>query len=248
MADDRILKFSEAPSSIQTLKMHSLLRKSASELFHSPTPTQATSVTANLARRRHAGLVLDLPSISQDPLAYPISWSAKNYIAVAFGITVYYQNLDTRKTARLWTLYDRPWDRIHALQWAGSARAGLLALGSISGKVSLCDAGSPQKTMTWPLDSLGKASGIDWIDHSFAVGRESGKISLFDCRAKDGVKSLAGHKAEVCGVRWSHDGSYLASGDQDGAVYIWDARADKYLVGGGEKGRKMRHNGPVKVC
>jgi len=177
-----------------------------------------------------------------------MSWSANNYIAVAFGITVYYQNMDTRKTARLWTLYNNYRDSVQALQWAGSARAGFLALGSTSGKVSLCDAGAPQQTVTWPSDSLGSACAIDWLDHYFAVGRETGKISLFDCRVKDGVKSITGHKAEVNGVRWSHDGKYLASGDQYGAVYIWDARADKFLVGGGEKGRKMKHYGPVKVC
>jgi cell division cycle protein 20 (cofactor of APC complex) len=160
---------------------------------------------------------------------------------------VYYQNLDTSKIARLWSKDGDRWDIIYALQWAGSARSDLLALGTTTGSVSLCDVGAAQATMTWPRDSLGGAGCIDWTDHIFAVGRGNGCISLFDCRSKDGVKNLERHKTQVRGVRWSHDGKYLASGDQDGAVYIWDIRADKFLVGACEKGRKMKHKGPVKV-
>ena len=160
---------------------------------------------------------------------------------------MYYQNLDTRKTARLWSLHPDRSDEMHSLQWAGIARPDLLAFGTTSGRVSLCDAGAPQMTMTWPRDALGGVCGIDWSDYVFAVGRGRGNISLFDCRVKEGVKSLVGHKAKVYGVQWSHDGKYLASGDKDGTVSIWDARADKFLVSAWEKGKKMKHKAPVKV-
>jgi cell division cycle 20, cofactor of APC complex len=246
LADERILNFSDISSSLAAPKIHSLLRISASQLFRSPVQTQTISATSNIGRR--ADLILDGPNITPDPFAYPLSWSTKNYIAVAFGPTVYYQNLDTRVTKRLWSINEDRWEEIHALQWGGSATPHTLALGTTLGRVSLCDAKNDVQTMTWPKDSLGSVGGIDWADHIFAVGRRSGKISLFDSRVKEGVRTLVGHKAKVFGVRWSHDGRYLASGDQDGAVYIWDARAGKFLVGRGEKGRKMQHTGPVKVC
>ena len=247
LADNRILKFSEMPSSIPGTKMQSLLRLSALDLFPSPPPRQATSATTNLAQRSKAVIVLDGPDIATDPFAYPLSWSTKNCLAVTFGACVYYQNLDTRKTVRLWATPEDWLDELHSIQWAGIAQPDLLALGTTSGRVSLCDAGAPQKTMTWPQDLWGGVGGIDWLDHVFAVGRGSGRISLFDCRVKEGVKTLSGHKAKVLGVRWGHNGNYLASGDKDGTVSVWDARADKILVGGSRKGKKMKHKGPVKV-
>ena len=248
LADERILNFSDFSSPIAAPEIHSLFRINALQLFRSPVQTQTMSATSNIGRRRHADLILDGPNISPDPLAYSLSWSTKNYIAVAFGPTVYYQNLDTRVTKRLWSINEDRWEEVHALQWGGSAIPYTIALGTTVGRVSLCDAKIDMQTMTWPKDSLGSVGGIDWADHIFAVGRRSGKISLFDSRVKEGVRTLVGHKAKVFGVRWSHDGRYLASGDQGGAVYIWDARADKFLVGGGEKSRKMKHKGPVKVA
>ena len=61
------------------------------------------------------------------------------------------------------------------------------------------------------------------------------------------MKSLAAHNAKVHDVQWSHDGKCLASGDKDGTVSIWDARADKFLVGAADKERKMKHKAAVKV-
>lgn len=36
------------------------------------------------------------------------------------------------------------------------------------------------------------------------------------------IFSLKGHRQEVCGVKWSWDGAYLASGGNDNKVGIWD--------------------------
>jgi len=32
--------------------------------------------------------------------------------------------------------------------------------------------------------------------------------------------SFAGHKQEICGLKWSFDGNYLASGGNDNKIYI----------------------------
>jgi WD40 repeat protein len=37
------------------------------------------------------------------------------------------------------------------------------------------------------------------------------------------VATLAGHRSEVCGLRWSPDGRQLASGGNDNALLVWDA-------------------------
>lgn len=39
--------------------------------------------------------------------------------------------------------------------------------------------------------------------------------------AEHHVATLAGHTQEVCGLKWSLDGRYLASGGNDNLVNIW---------------------------
>lgn len=227
-------------------KLHSLLRKSASELFELPQPAHgSTSATANILKRQQLTMALDIQGISSNRFAYPISWSTKNYIAVACDDDVYYQDLNTRLVTRMWSAKAN--DELHAIEWAGASMPNVLAMGTAGGKVSLCDAETRKLSMVWPGDSTCAVGGLAWSDTTLAVGRRSGDISLFDSRLQDEVKSLTGHKAKVHGLKWTQDGRYLASGDYDGTVHIWDARADKPLVGEGVKGRKMKHKGPVKV-
>lgn len=46
----------------------------------------------------------------------------------------------------------------------------------------------------------------------------------YDVRTPDQVMCFKGHKDEVCGLKWSPDGSQLASGANDNKVMIWSLR------------------------
>ena len=55
-------------------------------------------------------------------------------------------------------------------------------------------------------------------------GSRTGGIHHHDVRvATHHVATLANHLQEVCGLRWSPDGQYLASGGNDNAVNVWDS-------------------------
>jgi cell division cycle protein 20 (cofactor of APC complex) len=54
-------------------------------------------------------------------------------------------------------------------------------------------------------------------------GSRSGAIHHHDVRVADyHVGTLACHTQEVCGLKWSRDGKYLASGGNDNLLLIWD--------------------------
>ena len=56
-------------------------------------------------------------------------------------------------------------------------------------------------------------------------GSRSGEIHHYDVRQRDMlVGSSQGHSQEVCGLQWSPNGHYLASGGNDCLVNVWDAR------------------------
>ena len=52
---------------------------------------------------------------------------------------------------------------------------------------------------------------MSWMGHTLASGSRDRLIYLRDVRAKEPfVTKLAGHKQEVCGLKWSADESQLA--------------------------------------
>ena len=55
-------------------------------------------------------------------------------------------------------------------------------------------------------------------------GSRSGYIHHHDVRvAEHHIGTLSGHTQEVCGLKWSPDGKYLASGGNDNLLNVWQA-------------------------
>jgi len=60
---------------------------------------------------------------------------------------------------------------------------------------------------------------------SFFSGSRSGNIHHHDVRVSDHhVGTLSGHSQEVCGLKWSPDGKYLASGGNDNVLNVWSGQ------------------------
>lgn len=58
------------------------------------------------------------------------------------------------------------------------------------------------------------------------LSHRSGKIIHHDVRQRDHViLTINAHAQEVCGLKWSNDGQYLASGGNDNMLYIWSSVA-----------------------
>lgn len=48
---------------------------------------------------------------------------------------------------------------------------------------------------------------------------------LFSITATVTERRLAGHRQEVCGLKWSPDNQYLASGGNDNRLYVWNMQS-----------------------
>lgn len=56
--------------------------------------------------------------------------------------------------------------------------------------------------------------------------QRSGKIVHHDVRERDHlISTINAHAQEVCGLKWSPDGQYLASGGNDNMLQIWSSIA-----------------------
>lgn len=58
---------------------------------------------------------------------------------------------------------------------------------------------------------------------------------------------MAGHTQEVCGLKWSPDGSYLASGGNDNLLNIWPADPGRYISQAQPLYTLTHHQAAVKV-
>ncbi|KIM41858.1 hypothetical protein M413DRAFT_445069 [Hebeloma cylindrosporum] len=253
LIDDRVLNFRDEIDTAHPVdNTMTLLRRSASSLFRTAPILRPTSVIENLNKHKHCLLVLDSPGVPLDPEGSPISWSQNNCIAVACKKDIYYQNLDTKAVSHLCGT-DQP-GRLHAIQWGEESSSNLLAFGMSSGNAEFWDSGynGSQKALVHRYSTGSGQSGVGiksiaWNKDLVALGIEDGRISLFDVRAPSNVVDSDRHKSRVLSLKWSTDKNYLASGDSDGIVHIWDKRAGKSLLDLGDGISRIRHKGSVKA-
>jgi len=79
-------------------------------------------------------------------------------------------------------------------------------------------------------------------------GSRSGFIHHHDVRvAQHLVGSLAAHQQEVCGLKWSPDGKYLASGGNDNLLNIWPADPGTFYTSGTPVYTFSQHQAAVKA-
>ncbi|GLB44513.1 putative anaphase-promoting complex subunit 4 WD40 domain [Lyophyllum shimeji] len=255
LSDNRVFTFKgnqeNMPAARDESNMYSMLRRSVCSLFLTPPLRNPSSVTENLAKKKQSILALDGPGIPQDPYASPMSWSRKNFIAIACGVDVFYQDLLSRAVRRLCKVDVENPGGLRTIEWGGPGRETTLALGTTTGVVQLWDAsrgcGCGALLRMWRESQPTGIGGMDWNNDLLAVGSHDGTISLFDVRAKTEAKRVSVHKGKVLGLKWNTDGTMMASSDDVGMVYIWDKRAGKQLLEEGTQGSKMRHRGPVKA-
>lgn len=78
-----------------------------------------------------------------------------------------------------------------------------------------------------------RVGSLAWNHHILTSGSRSGIIHHHDVRVADHhVGTLKIHEQEVCGLKWSHDGRYLASGanDNQGCYYYYYYYKNIYFI------------------
>ncbi|PIL25851.1 transporter [Ganoderma sinense ZZ0214-1] len=246
LADDRVLNFTDGNSEKSSNSYLNRHRFNFHQLLRKPHVVPPTSAEAHLGSRKQFILALDGPGIPSDLFAYPISWSARNAIAVACGLDVYYQDLDTRKISHLFKLPQKQRGRLISIEWS-LTKPNIIAAGTMNGEMQLWDADQTTQLGVWQEDGDADVGGLSWFESTLAIGLGDGAISLHDSRSPTRIGKIETHKDKVHGLKWRHDGNYLASGDQAGVVQIWDARASKSLTVSNRWGSKMKHHSPIKA-
>lgn len=169
--------------------------------------------------------VLDAPELQDDFYLNLVDWGSANILGVGLGSSVYMWNSQSGKVTQLCKLPDN--DKVTSVQWI--QRGSHIAVGTHKGFVQIYDAERSRRLRTM-TGHTARVGALAWNDHILTSGSRDRLIYHRDVRAPDQyLRRLAGHKQEVCGLRWNTEDGQLASGGNDNKLCVWDKLSETPL-------------------
>ncbi|XP_014223832.1 cell division cycle protein 20 homolog isoform X1 [Trichogramma pretiosum] len=165
--------------------------------------------------------ILDAPEIVDDYYLNLVDWSTSNVLAVALGANVYLWNAGTGTIEQLFELEGN--DYVCSVAWI--QEGPYLAVGTTVGNTELWDCSQMKRVRVMNGHSA-RVGSLSWNSHILTSGCRAGQIIHHDVRQREHlVSTINAHAQEVCGLKWSPDGKYLASGGNDNMLQIWQGVA-----------------------
>ena len=162
--------------------------------------------------------ILDAPDVINDYYLNLLDWNSNNLIAVGLGTSVYIWNATTGCISKLCEFPNSNYPS--SLSWSGSLK--YLAVGTSHSEVQIWDT-EAHKLIRTMLGHSFRVGALAWSNPLLTSGSQNGSIIHHDPRIPDHfVCVLSKHRQEVCGLRWSNDYQFLASGGNDNLLCIWD--------------------------
>jgi cell division cycle 20-like protein 1 (cofactor of APC complex) len=171
--------------------------------------------------------ILEAPCIQDDFYLNLVDWSSQNVLAVALKDSVYLLNIGTSCITKLFSAPDE--ELVTSVSWADHGQ--LLAVGTGRGLVHIWDVPS-SKCVRSMIGHKSRVSALSW-NASGVVSSGARDRNIYDRdirQNQDYFLKRSGHKQEVCGLKWSLDGQFLASGGNDNKLIIWDPAAASPLL------------------
>jgi hypothetical protein len=165
-----------------------------------------------------ASRVLDAPGLQDDFYLNVVDWASNDILGVGLQNTLYTL---TSSASNVTKLLDLPLS-VEISSLAFNPLGTLLSVGLSLGTTYLMDPGVG-KVVRMLGGHENKVTCTSWCDGNiFSTGSRDKRVLDHDIRAKeDCVLAHEGHGQEVCGLKWSFDQRYLATGGNDNRVLVW---------------------------
>ena len=168
-----------------------------------------------------------------------LDWSAKDQIAVGCTTSVILWNNNKTQSEVLVNYPCRSNEDdenivekyVSSLIW--SNEGDKLAVGHSLGCVEIYDINKKKMISNYSGHS-GRVGVVSWNGNIISSGSKDCSIITRDIRCKDNDENIIikylGHSQEVCGLKWSFDGTQLASGGNDNNLMIWNLHSTKPIM------------------
>ncbi|KAG2121730.1 WD40 repeat-like protein [Suillus clintonianus] len=179
--------------------------------------------------------VLDAPDLADDFYLNLVDWSSTNVLGVGLGSCVYLWTAHNAAVSKLCDLAGSN-DTVSSVSWV--QKGTMLAIGTLSGRMHIYDANTLQVQRSYNNAHTQRIGALAWNSHVLSSGSRDRMVHHRDVREPSlrPFKRCAGHRQEVCGLKWARDGGPLASGGNDNKVCIWDLRGSKRASVAGSSG------------
>ena len=148
-----------------------------------------------------------------------LDWSSANMLAVGLGSCVYLWDAASGEIELLMETKEES-ENITCVNWMSDGSH--LAIGLSNNDVQLWEV-ERKKCVRTMKGHLARVGALAWNSHVLSSGSRDSNIFHHDVRvAQHHIATLSGHQQEICGLKWSPDGTQLASGGNDNLCCIWD--------------------------
>jgi len=165
--------------------------------------------------------VLDAPELQDDFYLNLVDWSSQNVLSVGLGACVYLWSACTSQVTKLCDL-TQDGDTVTSVSW--SERGNFVAVGTHGGYVQVWDV-MANKRVNVLEGHTARVGALAWNGDNLSSGSRDRLILQRDVRTPPlaSERRLVGHRQEVCGLKWSPDNQYLASGGNDNKLFVWNS-------------------------
>lgn len=168
-----------------------------------------------------------------------LDWSSKNIIGVGCTYSVLIFNNNNSQSSKLFEYASHSSDKyVSSLIWNDTGDK--LAVGNSEGCVEIYDINRSQKISSFNSHHE-RVGVVAWNGNIISSGSKDCSIINKDIRCKTTISKFLGHKQEICGLKWSFDGTQLASGSNDNLLMVWNLHSLKPVM------EKSEHIAAVKA-
>ena len=166
--------------------------------------------------------ILDAPLLQDDYYLNVVDWSVTNNLAVGLANTAYIWNFQTNEVNKILELEEQNF--VSCLSWDKKGKN--LAIGNFEGTVKIFD--FEKKVEKLKFDNhMERVGALSLHENLLITGSRDSLIYLYDIRTKPKpIKRYDCHKQEVCGLKFSSNGKYFASGGNDNKLYVFSLKTD----------------------
>lgn len=155
--------------------------------------------------------ILDAPGMVDDYYLNLLDWSSSDIISIGLSNAVYSFNYQKGSVSEIFESSE--------LVTSLKSNNNVLSIGLNDGKIVYYDLEMDKVSMYRRFHDT-RIGSQSWNQNILCTGDKTGKIVVQDIRTNE-HEVILGHTQEICGLEWSTDHKYLASGGNDNDIRVW---------------------------